>query len=58
MVDSPFDPRPLRQARALLVEPAPRNGSLTSVAAAAALFATCALVLVAAVLSLPTPWPT
>ena len=58
MIDSPFDPRPLRQARALLSERTPRDVSLTSVMAAAAFFATCALVLVVAVLSVPTPWPT
>jgi len=58
MADSLFDPRPLRQARALLAPPPIRSQSLRSVALSAALFAVCALGLVALVVALPSPWPT
>ena len=56
MADSPFDPRPLRQARALLADPV-RSESLLPLTAAAALFAASALGLVVLVISLPSPWP-
>ena len=58
MADSSFDPQRLRQARALLAAPSARAESLGGVAAAAALFAISALALAAAVVMMPTPWPT
>jgi len=58
MADSPFDPSPLQQARALLAPPTPRGESLRSVLLSAALFAVTALALVALVVSSPSPWPT
>ncbi|HTX50064.1 MAG TPA: hypothetical protein VME40_11825 [Caulobacteraceae bacterium] len=58
MSDPHFDPRPLRQARALLAPPPAPSPSLRSVALSAALFAICALCLVALVVATPSPWPT
>jgi hypothetical protein len=57
MVDSPFDPTPLRRAKVLLAEPL-RRDSLIGLTAAAAFFAAAALTLVIVVISLPSPWPT
>jgi hypothetical protein len=54
--DSPFDPKPLREARGLLVAPTRADG-LASMAAAAAFFAVAALALATTVVMLPTPWP-
>jgi hypothetical protein len=58
MADSHFDPRPLRQARALLAPPPVHSPGLRSVALSAALFAVSALCLVALVVATPSPWPT
>ena len=55
--DSPFDPKPLRQARAMLAEPSRADG-LGGLAAAAAFFAVAALALATTVVMMPTPWPT
>ncbi|HVM99243.1 MAG TPA: hypothetical protein VMT68_03430 [Caulobacteraceae bacterium] len=57
MVDSPLDPKRMREAKALL-SPRARNDSLTQVTIAAALFALAALALAVAVVLMPTPWPT
>jgi len=54
--DSPFDPKPLRQARAMLAEPSRADG-LGGLAAAAAFFAVAALALATTVVMMPTPWP-
>jgi hypothetical protein len=54
--DSPFDPRTLREARAILAPP-PRVDGLGGLAAAAAFFAVSALALATTVVMLPTPWP-
>jgi len=54
--DSPFDPRPLREARAILAEPSRADG-LGGLAAAAAFFAVAALALATTVVMMPTPWP-
>jgi hypothetical protein len=58
MADSSFDPRRLRQARALLAPPPTRAAGLGGLAAAAALFAISALALAVTVMMMPTPWPT
>ena len=54
--DSPFDPRPLREARAMLAAPSRADG-LGGLAAAAAFFAAAALALAVTVVLMPTPWP-
>jgi hypothetical protein len=54
--DSPFDPKPLREARGLLVAPS-RTDGLGGLAAAAAFFAVSALALATTVVLMPTPWP-
>jgi len=56
MADSPFDPKPLRQARVLLVTPEAANG-MAGLTAAAAFFAVSALALAVTVVMMPTPWP-
>jgi hypothetical protein len=48
----------LREARTLLAATPARPASLASVTAAAAFFAISALALAAAVVMMPTPWPT
>ena len=58
MADSPFDPQRLRQARALLARPPALPQGLGRVATAAAFFAISAVALAAAVVMMPTPWPT
>ena len=55
MADS-FDPKPLRQARVLLVAPEVSNG-MGGLTAAAAFFAVSALALAVTVVMMPTPWP-
>jgi hypothetical protein len=54
--DSPFDPRPLREARTMLAPPS-RTDGLGGLAGAAAFFALAALALATTVVMLPTPWP-
>jgi hypothetical protein len=54
--DSPLDPTPLRQARALLAEPSQSEG-IGGMAVAAALFAISAVALAVTVVLTPTPWP-
>jgi hypothetical protein len=56
MADSPFDPKPLRQARVLLAEPQSPDG-MGGLTAAAAFFAVSALALAVTVVMMPTPWP-
>ncbi len=56
MADSPFDPKPLRQARVLLAELAQSEG-IGGMAAAAAFFAISAMALAMTVALMPTPWP-
>lgn len=48
----------LREVRALLAPPPERAESLAGVTAAAAFFAIAALALAAAVVMMPSPWPT
>jgi hypothetical protein len=56
MADSPFDPKPLRQARVMLAPPE-AGGGMGGLTAAAALFAISALALALTVVTMPTPWP-
>ena len=53
--DSPIDPRPLKQAKALLAE-TDRPESMATVAAAAVLFAVSALALAVTVIAIPPHW--
>jgi hypothetical protein len=54
--DSPFDPRRLREARALLAAPSQTQG-MAGLTAAAGFFAVSALALAVTVVMMPTPWP-
>jgi hypothetical protein len=56
MADSPFDPKPLREARVLLAAPETGQG-IGGLTAAAAFFAVSALALAVTVVLMPTPWP-
>jgi hypothetical protein len=55
--DSIFDPRRLREARALLAPPPVITQGVGGLAAAAAFFAIAALALAVTVVMMPTPWP-